>query len=88
MVEFARLQSWKPIDSALRTRRTALHNGCTVTDRADKIKLVQDVPEPPAFTEDVRRRLAAEADQWHEAFSPKVAAIEAVTPEDLRVRVR
>lgn len=53
-----------------------------------KPKLALEVPEPPPITEELRRWLLAEAKVGREEMARKVVAIERLTPDDLRVRVR
>lgn len=58
------------------------------TEQKPKVRLARDVPVPPAITDQVREQLAAEAREWRAEVAGKVAAIELVTSEDLRVRAR
>ena len=53
-----------------------------------KVKLVQDVPEPPTITPEVRDRLVQEAKAWRAEFAARIAAVEAITSEDLKIRIR
>jgi hypothetical protein len=53
-----------------------------------KVKLVQDVPPPPPITPEVRARLVEEAKLWRAEFAERIAAVEAITSDDLKIRVR
>lgn len=58
------------------------------TDQSPKMRIARRVPEPAAITEEMRRELVREAKAWRAEIAEKAAAIEAVTSDDLRLRVR
>ena len=58
------------------------------TDQNKRVKLVQEVPDPPQLTPAVLRRVNEEARAWHEAFTRQTASMEVITAEDLKVRAR
>ena len=57
-------------------------------EQKPRVRLAREVPAPPAITAEVRAQLAADAKEWRAEVAEKVAAIESVTSEDLRVRAR
>lgn len=58
------------------------------SEQKPKVRLARDVPPPPTITEEVRAQLAVDSREWRAEVAAKVAAIEAVTSKDLRVRAR
>lgn len=52
------------------------------------VKIATNLPKSKPLTKEVLEQIAAEGRAWREAFAPIKAAMEAVTPEDLRIRVK
>lgn len=57
-------------------------------DETKKVKLVQEVPEPPRLTPADLKQVDEEARAWHEAFTRQTASMEVITSDDLKVRAR
>lgn len=53
-----------------------------------QVKIAQNLPPSRPLTEADLERIAEEGRRWREAFAPIREAMERVTPEDGRIRVR
>ena len=58
------------------------------TEQKTKPVRATDLPATEPFTVETIREIAAEAREWREAFARVKAAMESVSPEDLKIRVR
>jgi hypothetical protein len=52
------------------------------------MKIVENLPEPPEITSEIKKQLAEESKVWTQEFRKKVREIEYLTPYDLMTRIR
>jgi hypothetical protein len=58
------------------------------TEKKTKVAVATDLPKTVPLTAAAIQEIAAEAREWREAFAPVKTAMESITPEDLKIRVR
>jgi hypothetical protein len=57
-------------------------------DKSTKVTVATDLPKTTPLTPAAIQEIATEAREWREAFAPVKTAMECITPEDLKIRVR
>lgn len=57
-------------------------------DRTDKIKIVSQVSDPPTLTEADLVRIEQESRRLYDAFTARMAGIDHLTADDLKIRVK
>jgi hypothetical protein len=58
------------------------------TEKKTKVVVATDLPKTAPLTAAAIKEIAAEANEWREAFARVKTAMESITPEDLKIRVR